>query len=117
MNFKKAPDNELNLLFHRVVSENNLIEIGVYRVMFGWRVRSGFTGAGTCMLDWCAGANWDDVERLYSLCYAILSKREENRQCYDGVPPFSHVKPFFKDLSFLSIVGKQAGEFELIKLK
>jgi hypothetical protein len=111
-----SADDFTNQLLFRQISENNLIEMGVYRVMFGWRVRAGFCGNFFCELDWCAGGNWKDVERLYSLCQAILLKREENDACFEGLPMFSNKKPFFNDLEFLEIVAKEAGEFTLISL-
>lgn len=111
-----SADDFTNELLFRQVSENNLIEMGVYRVMFGWRVRAGFCGHSFCELDWCAGGNWKDLERLYSLCQAILLKRDENNNCFEGLPMISKIKPFFNDLEFLEIVGKEAGEFTLITL-
>lgn len=122
MKFNSAPDDLHNtMLFHRKVSENGLVEMGVYRVMFGWRVRAGFVDdIGFCVLDWCGGGNWTDVERLYSLCFAILSDREENRQCFDDLPPVSMVKPFYLDLDFVKVVGEKAKchstEFKLLTL-
>lgn len=109
--------DDFNELLYRQVSENNLIEMGVYRVLFGWRVRAGFCGQAYCQLDWCAGNNWKDAERLYSLCHAILLQREENKDCFDGLPTISKVKPFFNDLEFLKIVTEAAGNFELLQLE
>ena len=116
MKLSYAPDDLGTMLFHRQVSENGLVEIGVYRVAYGWRVRAGFVGEYCCVLDWCGGGNWKDVERLYSLCYAILSDREESRDCFEGIPPHSTVKPFYLDLDFVKIVGRLAGDFNLMVL-
>jgi hypothetical protein len=116
MKFKQATDDPNNGLSYRLVSENDLVEIGAYKVMFGWRVRAGFCGSSVCELDWCGGAEWKDVERLYSLCVAILSKKEENSFCFDGVPPYSNKKPFFKDKAFIEICSNLAGDFSLLSL-
>ena len=116
MKLVTANDDVSGALFHRKISENNLVEMGVFRVMFGWRIRAGFCGKYVYELDWCGGGDWKNVERLYSICYAILSNREENRQCFDGLPMVSKIKPFFMDLEFLDIVTKEAGDISLISL-
>lgn len=121
MKLEIAPDDlHSTMLFHRRVSENGLVEMGVYRVMFGWRVRAGFVGKMSCALDWCGGGNWTDVERLYSLCFSILSNKQENYQCFDDLPPISMIKPFYLDHDFVKIVGEKAkcdsDEFKLFTL-
>lgn len=91
--------------------------MGVYRVLFGFRVRCGMTSDKMCCaLDWCGGANWKDVERLYSLCLGILSQKDENNFSFMGIPTVSSIKPFYLDEKFVSIVGKLAGDFELLTL-
>lgn len=112
-----APDDlHHTMLFHRLVSQNGLVEFGVYRVVYGWRVRACFVGDCGATLDWCGGGNWKDVERLYSICHAILVQREESRECFDGIPPWSHIKPFYLDLEFVKKVGRLAGDFPLLTL-
>jgi len=103
--------------FHRKVSEHGLIEVFVWPVNYGHRVRAGFVGSHCCVLDWCGGKEWKNVERLYSLTIAILAKRDENRECFAGLPPHSCVKPFYNDLDFVRVVGEAAGDFELVTLE
>jgi hypothetical protein len=106
-------------------SEGGGVHLGVYRVMYGFRVRAGYTGdLMGCTLDWCGGANWKDVERLYSLCLAILSQKEEpgekwrNAEVFRGIPPHSNVKPFYNDPDFVQKVCELAGsDFELLTLE
>jgi hypothetical protein len=118
MKFTPAEDDDSRtMMTHRLVSENQLIEIGVYRVAYGWRVRAGFVNASCCELDWCGGSNWKDVERLYSLCYAVLEKIDESKSAFIGLPGSSRVKPFYHDLEFVGFVGNLAGDFEMIKLE
>jgi len=119
MKFSPAPDDpEITGQFHRLVSENGVIAIGVYRVMYGFRVRAGKAkDLMGCTLDWCGGGNWQDVERLYSLAVSILSQREESPSCFDGLPTCSEVKPFFLDECFTKTLAEAAGpDLELIKL-
>ena len=81
MKFEPLPDAIGS--FHRLGSENGLVEMYVYPVMFGWRVRAGFVGSMSVELDWCAGDDWENVERPYSICHAILSNRLEDREAFD----------------------------------
>jgi hypothetical protein len=117
MKLTPAEDDPLTMMTHRLVSENQLVEIGVYRVAYGWRVRAGFVNAPCCELDWCGGANWKDVERLYSLCYAVLEKINESKSAFLGLPMISRLKPFYLDLEFVSFVGNLAGDFKLLELE
>jgi hypothetical protein len=116
MKLLHSPNDPKTMMFHRLESENGLVEMGVYRVAYGWRVRAGFTGKNFCELDWCGGGNWKDVERLYSLCCAILSNRKESSDCFEDIPPHSTIKPFHLDLKFVQIIGNLAGDFNLIVL-
>jgi hypothetical protein len=116
MKFVKVPDNEEWFTTNNMVSEKGTVEIGVWKVLFGFRVRAWFRGAGGAALDWCAGGDWKNVERLYSIALAILSKREENEICFEGLPSCSKIKPFFHDADFIEMVTREAGDFELIKL-
>lgn len=119
MNFKSAPDDPKTNTFHRLVSENGLVHIGVFPVMFGFRVRCGFCDdPNTVKLDWCGGVNWDDVKRLYSLALSILKSRDEDRSCFDGLPLASKLKPFHRDKDFTAKVLKLAGpNFEMVELE
>lgn len=92
-------------------SENGMVRLGVYRVLFGYRVRAGFSEDDWgSTLDWCAGDVWNDVERLYSLLLAILEQRDETPDVFDGIPRNSTVKPFYKDFAFVSRVAELAGD-------
>jgi hypothetical protein len=105
MHFNEAEDDDNNKLFCRRVSEGGTVEIGVYRVMYGYRVRAGFVGDMSCRLDWCAGANWIEVESLYTMCLQILMGREESSSCFADIPPCSTVKPYRNDHEFLRRVA------------
>lgn len=117
MKFSSAPDDEDGMIFRRVVSENNLVEIGIFKVLFGFRVRSGFVGNLYYHLDWCGGGSWSDVQELYSIAHAILSKREENKNCFAGLPSISIIKPYKLDKDFLAIVTDLAGNYPLLQLE
>lgn len=124
MKFIERPTDPHFEWSHYRVSEGGGVHIGIYRVMYGFRVRAGYTGDTLgCYCDWCGGANWEDVERLYSLCVAILSQREEpgdqwrGSSVFEGIPPVSSIKPFYLDKEFTERVTKLAGDkLEMISL-
>lgn len=117
MKFITQPDSEETGWSNYRISEGGTVHLGVCRVMYGFRVRCGMTrDKWGCSLDWCGGANWKDVERLYSLCLGVLAQRDESNFSFDGIPGVSAIKPFYLDEKFVKIVGKLAGDFELVTL-
>jgi len=101
MKFIEAPDDRRNLLFHRMVSEHGLVEVGIHPVLFGYRVKAGFVGSGWSEIEWCAGGNAAVVSGLRQACLHILSTRSEHRECFAVIPRMTEVKPFFRDMEFM----------------
>lgn len=109
-----APDHHENQIFQRLVSEDGKIEMGIYPVMFGFRVRAGYVGDYGVLMDWCGGANQGQVELLYSIAKNIL----EHRGSFTGVPERSDIKPFFNDPAFLEkIYSLVTMPLEIVKLE
>ena len=99
MKFHKAPPTED--LFLRVVDETNTIQVGIYPVLFGYRVRAGrVDDKWGVNLDWCCGADFEFILWLYRACITLLSSREPDT-CFDGLPPISQIKPAFNDKDFM----------------
>jgi hypothetical protein len=98
MKFHKAPDTED--LFLRVVDETNTIQIGIYKVLFGYRVRAGYVdNKWGVNLDWCCGDRIEHIVWLYLACICILSQRDPEN-CFEGLPPVSQIKPYINDMEF-----------------
>lgn len=117
MKFIEADDSSEDQMYSRVVSENNLVEVGIYPVMFGFRVRCGFVGSKSYFIDYCGGADQLQVETLYSMTIAILSQRDENREVFKGLPPCSNIKPYFNDVEFLEwIINESKPNYTHISL-
>lgn len=91
MDFQKAPDT-INIT-HRMTSGR--IEIGVYRVLYGYRVRAGFIGNEWTELDYCCGDDPKWVKRVYAVVLTILSARDEDK-AFVGFP-MQRTKPMIKD--------------------
>lgn len=114
MKFIQTKDCVNHQLFQRLVSEDGKIEMGVYPVMFGFRVRAGYIGGMGFEMDWCGGADQGQVELLYSLAKNIL----ENKGHFKGIPERSNIKPFFNDQEFVNCVNALVTQpLEIIKLK
>ena len=93
MDFQSAPDDNNNLLTHRMTSGR--VEIGVYRVIFGYRVRAGYIGNGYVHIDYCCGADQEWIRRVYAAVLTILSARDE-ANAFKGFP-VQTVKPMSED--------------------
>ncbi len=95
-----AVDDLENALYHRHVSQHGNIELGIHPVLFGYRVRAGFIGAGIYELDWCGGDKQSDIELLFTIARRILTDRIN----FNGIPKHSKIKPFYKDSEFIDIL-------------
>ena len=88
--------------------------MGIYPVMFGYRVRAGYVSGMGFELDWCGGADQGQVELLYSIAKNIL----ESKGSFEGIPERSNIKPFFNDQEFVNCVGSLVTKpLEIIRLK
>jgi len=102
MKFLEAEDDNQNNLYQRLVSEDGKIEMGIFPVMFGYRIRAGFVGNGMYDLDWCGGDDQKQLELLYSIMKNILEARGNFRY----IPPSSIIKPFFNDHDFVNRINE-----------
>jgi len=111
---KQAEDNIEEQIYQRLVSEDGKIEMGIYPVMFGYRVRAGYIGSMFCELDWCGGDDQAQLEILYSIAKNII----EHNNSFEGVPTNSIIKPFYKDAEFVKKINSLVTQpLEIIKLK
>lgn len=102
MKLISAPDNMG--LFFRQTDESKTIEFGVWRVMFGYRVRAGFVNEASVCWDWCAGNDLKSLSFLYTIAEQILLSREVSRAAFEGVPEHSDIKPYFNDFKFVGAI-------------
>lgn len=111
---KQAEDNTEAQLYQRLVSNDGTIEMGIYPVIFGYRVRAGYVDSMSFELDWCGGDDHSQVELLYSIAKNIL----EHKNSFNGIPTFSKIKPFYKDEEFVTQIKSLVTKpFEIVKLK
>lgn len=97
--------NEHKDLLCRLVSKDGKIEMGIWPVMYGMRIRAGFLEPGCThslfyKLDYCAGADQLWMQQIYSLVKSILEHREVDTNAFNGFPA-QIVKPMIKDFDCL----------------
>lgn len=103
-----------DVYFQRLISEDGKIELGVYPVMFGYRIRAGFVGSFCSEIDWCGGNDQMQVELLYSIAKNIL----ESKGNFNELPICSKIKPFYKDDEFVEFINSMITKpLEIIKLQ
>lgn len=105
MEFKKTEDTPH--YYHRMVMGR--IEMGVYPVMFGWRVRAGYIGSVFIELDWCCGDRPGFVWGTYCMLKELLERGIK----MEDLPGRSHVKPWSHDPEFMSRVYKHNAKLEI----
>ncbi len=117
MNLISADDDLFNLYFQKKTSATGLVNMALYPVIFGWRVRGWLSTGHCCHIDWCAGGEQGEAEKLYSMLYNILSSREEDEHAFDNLPEASRKKPYYYDSYFVAAVARNlVAPFELLKL-
>lgn len=100
------PTEDENYLTHRMTSGR--VEIGVYRVIFGYRVRAGYVGSGFYHIDYCCGADQDWIRRVYAAVLTVLTAREE-QDAFKGFPVQTY-KPMSEDYAcFVSLCQMMKG--------
>lgn len=99
---KFTDDNTDPHSFYRKLSESGTIEICVCPVLYGFRVRAGYTRMGIYELDYCAGNNTKDVELIYACVLGILSQATENEPNLFERFAVQRVKPMYNDLDCFS---------------
>lgn len=92
----KAEDDKENELMDRYVSEDMKLEMGIFKVLFGWRVRVGKVGDFMYSIDWCCGNKLALVIFTHGLVKRLIEDDYLNL-----LPGFSMVKPWPKDPNFV----------------
>lgn len=97
--FKAQVDDTGGNLELRFVSDDGAIEMGAYRVLFGYRIRACRVGTQEIALDWCCAAD----PMLAVFTHSIMKKLLEADK-FKALPGFSMVKPWILDKDFIDKV-------------
>lgn len=98
MNFNKA-EPTLDYQAPRLVSENNIWEVGIHPVLFGFRVAAGRIGQHTYAVDYCAASDKQFLQQLYMAVVMIFTQLPEEiteRELQDFMPIYKR-KPILLD--------------------
>lgn len=77
-------------------------EIGIYPVLFGYRIRGGRISYYSCDIDWCFATDVIQMDKYYFLLQKYVDKLvEEGKNPFSSLPGISEVKPCFKDERFV----------------
>lgn len=81
-------------------------EIGVYPVMFGYRVRAGRVAVDWCAVDYCAGRDDTVLKKLVVLVTIILESFDESvtESQIEAILPWCKVKPINNDTCWDALV-------------
>lgn len=88
----------------RRVSPGERIELQVYPVLFGFRVRAGWVGTGHVGIDWCCGDRHDVLQAHYRIALALLDAAIEEINPFECIPSVSLVKPVTRDAEFTKTI-------------
>jgi hypothetical protein len=106
--FEKAENTEY--LKSRYVCEK--VEIGVYPVLFGYRIHAGKINNGYYDLDYCCGADQKNVNLMLSLVKTILEKNDLNFRIF----PMQNRKPVFTDVDcFMKLIELGGENLEIVE--
>lgn len=95
--FEDAPFNSHSCLHKMKVSKDSKFEIGIYTVMFGFRIRAGLHNKMFVEVDYCGGADPTMINLIYNCMLAIMEERiSKGEHPFKGLP-IQDVKPMIND--------------------
>lgn len=97
---KRVPDDLSGSLYFRHETEDGQWEVGIYPVIYGFRIRAGQVGDLCYNLDMCVGDNWRMMRVLFSIVCRII----EERGCVPNNSdwPSITIKPVWKNPEYLA---------------
>lgn len=107
MKFTRSNDDLNGQVFFRHICDEKSIEIGIYPVMFGFRIRARILDDMWYPIDYCGGAKHEEVEEIYNLVLNILKKQDTINW---SVFPSWEIRPIHKDLQCISALRNLAGD-------
>lgn len=107
----RSSDNLENCMFF--MHSDGIIEIGVYPVIFGYRVRAGFVGDWSFNLDYCCGDSQEDIEEVYSMVLHVLKNQETVD--FEAFPSYK-IRPILKDIDCINTLREMSIGMEKIEI-
>lgn len=117
MKLTQTDDDPSNLYYEVLQSETGLVKMAIHPVLFGYRVRGWLTSESSCRIDWCGGADYSQIQTLYSILRNILLHRDE-KEAFVELPGISKIKPFYLDKEFVDKISSHITQpLELVTIK
>ncbi len=105
MQLIQESDNYTKERYIAFIDENTQIEICKYPVLFGYRLRAGYTetinSLGFYEIDICCGQSKEMFDILFNKIVSII-KNNPKDDVFKGIPVFSKIKPYYNDQDFLT---------------
>lgn len=95
------------------ISDCVKVQIFMYPVFSGIRLRAGYQGDAVVYLDWCCGSKPTAFSTIFAMLTTILKFRDANNAFMD-LPRDSKVKPYYEDKEFMAKVYLQYKEASLM---
>lgn len=96
---KRVPDHTENGMFFRHETEDGKWEVGIYPVLYGFRIRAGEVGSCMCRLDMCIGDNWLLMYAIFPIVCNIIEQRGHVPDIREW--PAAQIKPVWKDPEYM----------------
>lgn len=102
--FKKIDDDPIEKFYNRyeAIVDGRAVWVGLYQVMFGWRVVMSYTGDNGYLVNWCCGDN----QAVIALTQKVLMNLLERGVPIRDIPFCSDIKPWPNDQKFIDRIDK-----------
>lgn len=97
---KRVPDDIKNAMFFRHETEDGQWEVGIYPVIFGFRIRAGEVGSPTVRLDMCIADSWLNMRSIFPIVCKIIEERGRVPDIHEW--PHAKIRPVWKDDDFMA---------------
>lgn len=106
----RAEKDPAGHLHERLVSGDGRVEMGLWPVMYGVRIRAGYVGSMSCEIDWCMGDNKAMLTIFYHLLKNYLQALPDGVAPFAGVPGSSRIKPAWNDQAFIKELAEKLNQ-------
>jgi len=94
-------------------SADNEIYMGIYPVIYGYRVNAGYTGDIVYQFSICAGNDQKAAEEIFSIVLDLFRNRH-TKNPFRGIPHYQERRPYYYDENFVADLRREV-DFENIE--
>lgn len=104
--FIKVEDDKYLSNRHEIIINGRRFEVGIWKVIFGFRIRGGYVNSGMITFDWCCGANPAVIQATQKVLMDLIERGTD----FQIMPKYSDIKPWPNDLEFAKKVDELYGD-------